>query len=145
MQNLKYRDPENLIIIKDKIKNAPTMGDLKKILDEVYPSWFQGILPDYSPDYPELKKNWLDVCKKNNTTPKEIMMVDFISFEKEYSLINIFSEILTLSGFCVRSKQEIFPCKICNKAIPQLHIYNLLKKTHTNLPEYWRTTCENCS
>lgn len=145
MQNTEYLDPDNVMSIKEEIKNAPNLGSLKAIVDRVYPNWIKGVMTDYSNDYPELKKNWYEVCEKNNTSPKQIMLVDFISFDPQYSLISIFSEILTLSGFCVRSKQEIFPCMICEKAIPQVHIYNLLQKNgNSKIPRVWRTSCEDC-
>jgi len=144
MQNNKYLDPENVIEIKEEIKNTPTLGDLKIILDKTFPDWVQGFINDYSDDYPNLKQHWMNICFENKVTPKQIMIVDFVSFEDNYSLIRIFSEILTLSGFCVRSKNELFSCKNCGKAIPQSHVYNLLKEGGQDIPDLWRTTCSNC-
>jgi len=140
-----YVDPDNFLEIKEQIKNAPDLGSLKVILDKVYPKWIQGLVDDYSEDYPVLKSNWMEMCTRNKVKPTKIMIVDFVSFEQEYSLLRIFCEILTLSGFCVRSKQEIFPCKICKNAIPQLHIYNLLKGNGEKMiPDVWQTTCQKC-
>jgi len=140
-----YVDPENVVDIKEQIKNAPNLGSLKLILDKVFPGWIKGLVDDYSDDYPILKKNWLEMCTKNKVIPTKIMIVDFVSFEEEYSLLRIFCEILTLSGFCVRSKQEIFPCKICKRAIPQLHIYNLMKTNGERMiPDVWQTSCQKC-
>lgn len=144
MQNNKYLDPDNVNDIKEEIKNAPTLGDLKNILDKVFPSWIQGFINDYSEDYPELRKHWENICFENQTQPKQIILVDFISFDESYSLIRIFAEILTLSGFCIRSKNELFSCKKCGKALPQSHVYNLIKESGQTVPEVWRTICSNC-
>lgn len=144
MQNNKYLDPDNVIEIKECITNAENLGKIKEIVDEIFPGWIVGTIKEYSEDYPELEKHWMNICFEKRVSQKEIMIVDFISFEDTYSLIKIFCEILTLSGFCVRTQNELFQCKICKKAIPQEHIYNLMKKNGSNVPDVWRVMCKKC-
>lgn len=142
--NEKYLDPVNVEEIKEQIKNAPTLKELKDILDKLYPTWIKGIIKDYSIDYPTLKQHWHNICFENNVSPKEIMLVDFISFDDSYSIIRIFCEILTLSGFCIRTNNEIFSCKSCGNALVQSNYYNVLKDSGQSIPDVWRTTCTNC-
>ena len=36
----KYLDPPNAIEIIEKIKGLPTIGDVKALINEVFPSWW---------------------------------------------------------------------------------------------------------
>lgn len=139
----KYKDPSNVQNIKEEIKNSPTVKEIKNIIDRVFPEWIKGIIEDYSDDYIDLKRNWLSVCLKHNTEPKAILLVDFISFHDDYSLIKIFCEIFTQLGFCVRSWKELFGCQKCGKALPQRQFYNIIKKQYS-VPDEWRNTCVGC-
>jgi hypothetical protein len=141
----KYADPPNVDNIIDKIKNLPTLGDIKPLVDEYFPDWIVGIIDSYSEDYPMLEKNWRHVCKQLNVTPVKIIIVDCnIILDDTHKLVSLFSEILTKSGFCVRSKNHLFPCKKCGKALPQPEFYDLLKPNHSNIPTKWSIICENC-
>lgn len=141
-----YNDPENLDDILTKIKLAPTLGDVKPILDSLYPTWIVGNMKGYSKDYPLLQKNWETICDLSRVKPIEIIIVDFILYNQDnkHTLLHVFSEILTKSGFCVRSKDEFAPCKKCGLAIPSDVLYDMMKQNHHNIPYRWSTVCENC-
>ena len=142
----KYNDPENLEEILSKIKSAPTLGDIKPILESLYPTWIIGSMKGYSKDYPLLQKNWETICDLSKVKPLEIIIVDFILYnqDKKHTLLHVFAEILTKSGFCVRSKDEFSPCKKCNLAIPSDVLYDMMKKNHHNIPFRWSPVCEKC-
>jgi hypothetical protein len=73
------------------------------------------------------------------------MIVDYLNTGDDYSLIKIFSEIYTISGFIVRSKDELFPCSVCNKAIPNRETFNKIKELDIYLPiSDWDNTCFYC-
>ena len=143
----KYKDPENVNEILEKIKNAPTLGHVKPVLDSLYPGWILGNIKGYSKDYPQLQNNWETICKLSKVKPLEIIIVDFIVYDKldKFTLIKIFSEILTKSGFCVRSKDEFFPCKKCGLALPTDILYDNMKQNNSkSIPSKWMPICENC-
>jgi hypothetical protein len=140
-----YQDPENVDEIIDEIKKLPTIGDIKPIVDKYFPKWIIGTIYDYSEDYPTLRSNWHTVCNMMKVKPTQIMVVDSdLVFDTNHKLIVLLSEILTRSGFCVRSKNHIFSCKNCGKGIPQSTVYDLLKSKNIKVPNVWSTICEKC-
>ena len=88
-----YNDPENLNDILTKIKLAPTLGDVKPILDSLYPTWIVGNMKGYSKDYPLLQKNWETICDLSRVKPIEIIIVDFILYNQDnkHTLLHVFS------------------------------------------------------
>jgi hypothetical protein len=143
----KYKDPENVNEILEKIRNAPTLGHVKPILDSLYPTWILGSMKAYSNDYSQLQNNWETICKLSKVKPTEIIIVDFIVYDKSesHTLIKIFSEILTKSGFCVRSKNEFLSCKKCGLALPSESLYDSMKQNNIkSIPSRWMPVCENC-
>jgi hypothetical protein len=143
----KYLDPPNVEEILDQIKSCPTLGDVVQTVTRLYPDWILGVLPDYSPDYPILTENWHNICFKNNVEPKKIVLVQSIYFDDIHVILKTFSEILTLSGFCVRTKNDLFACNKCGLALPQSHLYDLLKEKVEDIddiPPVWSVLCEDC-
>ena len=142
----KYNDPENLDKIVDKLKTIPTMKGIIDLVHEVYPGWILYYLKKYSHDYPHLQANWEFSCKEKKVHPAQIIVVDYFKYTDENKLLNIFSEIFTLSGFIVRSKDDIIPCEKCDRAIPTLSRFNQMK-TAENLKldiTDWSSTCSKC-
>ena len=140
----KYRDPANVAEIITSIKEAQTLGDCIKIVETHYPNWILGIMDGYSSDYPSLDKNWEEICSKNRIEKKKIVLVEYCFFDDSHRLISVVCEILTLSGFCVRTKNDLFPCNSCGYALPQSHVYDLLKGKGEQIPENWSVYCEKC-
>jgi hypothetical protein len=140
-----YVDPPNVESIIEEIKQLPTLGDIKPLVDKYFPEWIVGSINEYSRDYLMLENNWKNVCKKLNVKPTNIIIVDSnIVLDDNHKLVSLFSEILTKSGFCVRSKHHLFPCKKCGRALPQPEFYDILKSNHANIPGKWSVVCENC-
>ena len=104
-------------------------------IDTIFPNWFIATIDDYSDDYPHLKKNWSDICEKIGIEKTQILIVDQLSHEPQYSLILFFAEIFTRAGFAVRRKNEFFPCKVCNKALPSEYIWQIMKDNNFSVPE----------
>ena len=143
----KYRDPDNVNEILEKIKLCSSLKDIEILLKEVYPDWIIEFLQKYSYDYPHLQMNWENMTKNFNIKHAQIMIVDEVIKENKenYSLLIIFSEIFTRSGFIVRGKDELFPCRICGSAIPNEEIYNKIKESKIEfIPSKWQKNCVNC-
>jgi len=133
-----FVDPTDKDEILNKLKELPTLGDVKKLVDEVFPGWFTGIIKRYSLDYPQLQKNWEDICNKNNVSPLEILLVRNIIWDDDnHILVKTFCELFTRSGFSVRRLGEYFPCEICDLALPNKNICELLQTP-------FKTTCQKC-
>ena len=98
----------------------------------------------YSDDYPHLESNWNSVIEKYNIKKGKIMIVDEIISDENHTLINLFCNIYTQVGFIVRSKNELIPCKVCDKAIPSEESYNKMKKLNIIVPDEWQVICKNC-
>ena len=143
----KYADPPNKGEIMDRIKNAPTLGDVAPILKETFPDWMVGTMRGYSPDYPHLTRNWNQMCEQLKIDKKEIVLVEWTGNDPNHQLINIFCDILTRSGFAVRMKHEFFPCPACSLAIPHPTIHKMWKdmKLKETIPETWFPHCSGCS
>ena len=81
-----------------------------KLIDEMYPSWIQKTYKRYC--NPTDMKNWATVCKTVKTTPKKIIVVDFIYFDKEkYSNILLFADLLSSAGFSIVDKYRVKDCE----------------------------------
>jgi len=139
-----YKDPENKDEILHRLKNSPTLGDIYKLVQEVFPTWIIEFLDNYSYDYPHLRYNWVQVAKDANIKPAKIMIVDYIGTGLDYSLLQHFAEVYTLCGFLVRPKSEIEVCDICNLAIPCKDHWYQMSQLGLDVPEIWNSTCSRC-
>lgn len=131
----KYADPENTVEIILKIKNCPTLGEIKNLMDKTFPGLFITVLPEFSEDYPHLNKNWKSICDSIPTTRKQIIILD--NYSEDCSLVKTFTECFTTAGFAVRRKSEYIPCEKTGKALPTEPIYMLLKEKGFTVPEKW--------
>ena len=99
----------------------------------------------YSIDYPHFTKNWENVCNTIKCKPLDIIIIDEIIFnDKDYSIVQMFSELLTVFGHSVRRKEEFFECKFCSSILPNKNVYDKLKNANIKTPPYWSMKCNNC-
>ena len=141
---MSYTDPKNVEEVIENIKNCPTIKDINNLLENTFPGWILYYLVKYSDDYPHLESNWNSVIEKYNIKKGKIMIVDEIISDENHTLINLFCNIYTQVGFIVRSKNELIPCKVCDKAIPSEESYNKMKKLNIIVPDEWQVICKNC-
>lgn len=142
-----YKDPKNIDEIIEKIKNCPTLKDIEILIKEIYPTWILYYLKGYSTDYPHLQNNWENVTTEHNIKKGHILIVDYLNLEEETEnkLLTIFFEIYTMSGFIIRTKDELICCKVCNLAIPSYKIYKKMKDIkELNIIDEWSDVCTSC-
>jgi hypothetical protein len=130
--------------ILDRIMSAQSPTDFQSILEGYYPGWIIWVLDAYSPDYPHLQKNWEILSSQNNVKPQKIILVEDIKFDPEHEVINKISEYMTRKGYCVRRATEFIACEICEKAIPSMDIWHLLKEKKFPIPAEWSRKCRLC-
>ena len=140
--DLSYDDPENLTDLVLIIKNCKTMGDVKKLIDEVFPTLFITTMDFFCNDYPHLTTNCHALCDKVPTTPKQIIILD--NYGDNCVLVKAFAECFTTAGFAVRRKCEFFPCEKCGAAMPSEYIYNLFVEKKFKVPSQWSHYCTSC-
>ena len=140
-----YKDPENKNEIKDKITKLQTLKEIVDYIKEIYPEWIIRYADRYSYDYPHLESNWDYICKQNKIKKGQIVIVDNISEGDDYSILNIFINIFILSGFIVRTKDELFICEKCNAVIPNKEAFEKMKDNNVELKiEEWSNKCSSC-
>jgi hypothetical protein len=140
----KYIDPENVDAIIKRLKCLPTMGEVKNLVDEVFPNWIVSVLPSYSSDYQTLLVNWSKICSEVKVKPAQVIIVDFLAQSDKHKLICTFAECFTRAGFSVRRNTEFIPCQKCKKAIPSEQAWNIMKNKGDKVPEIWSTKCSIC-
>lgn len=141
----KYIDPPNTFEILEKLRTLPTLGDVKYFIEETFPDWIIDGMLGYSSDYPHLQSNWEFICRQIGVDTKQIVIVDYMAMDENHTVIRTFAELMSRVGFCVRRKEDLFPCKNCRLALPQPEFYDLLVlKGVKDIPSRWSTVCENC-
>jgi len=117
------------------------LGDILKLIKEIKPDWVKSTHTNYSTDYPHLTQNWHNLCKKINTTPKKIVLVEVI----QDNIDNLFCETLTTIGCIVRPIIQFTTCEKCLALIPSNEMYNILSQhKQIKIPKEWKNTCKNC-
>jgi hypothetical protein len=140
-----YKDPENKIDIKQKITTLQTLKEIEDYINEIYPGWIVCYVNRYSYDYPHLESNWDYICAKNKTKRGQILIVDDIFEGDDYSILKIFINIFILSGFIVRTKDELFVCEKCNSAIPNKETFEKMKDSNIEMKiKEWNNKCSSC-
>ena len=141
----KYIDPSNKEQVMNDIKNSEMHSDVIRIIDKTFPGWLLGWPKKYCIDYPRFQANWEFVCKRSNSSPLSVIIVDKIVFnDPKYSLVKFFCELLTVFGHSVRRKEEFIECKVCGDAIPTPMIYNQLKERKIDVPLHYSLRCSKC-
>ena len=142
----KYIDPSNSHDIIEKIKTLPTLRDIKNLSDEIFPGWIVQTADSYSTDYQWLTENWKRTCSKIGVETTQIMLVDFINFsDDQYSVLQMFSETFTRSGFNVRSYHEYISCSKCGCVIPNQSLVNIFIEKGFLVPKEWSPICSTCN
>lgn len=140
-----YVDPQNVDEIIESIKNAEKHDEVVDIINKTFPKWILGWPKRYSVDYPHFQNNWEYICKKSGSTTLSVIIVDYIVFNcKNYKLVQLFCELLTVFGHSVRRKEEFVGCKLCGDAIPTQSVYNQLSERKIPVPEIWMVKCKGC-
>jgi hypothetical protein len=127
-----------------KLKEAKTPEQMEKVIETYYPNWLVLSLEGYSNDYPHFQKNWETLCQKINTTPKKIVLVNNIEFKNDPTELNKICEFMTMHGYVVRRTNEFIACSVCEKAIPCIEIWTLLKEKRFPVPRTWSNKCSTC-
>jgi len=143
----KYIDPDNIDEIVEQIKKVQTFEGIYNIVNSVFPNWILKFLPHYCANYPHLQQNWYHICRQNGSKPAQIIIVNYLSDDKEHRLMNIFLDVFYSSGFVVRLNQHYSVCPSCNSsAVPTEYMYRCFAERNLpNIPSRWTSTCKNCN
>ena len=144
---MNYTDPSNLDDIVEQIKNAQTFEGIYQIVNTVFPNWILKFVPHYCPNYPHIQQNWYHICRQNNLKPAQIIIVNYLSDDKEHRLMNIFLDVFYSSGFVVRLNQHYDICSRCQSfAVPTEYMHRcFVERNIPNIPSVWTPTCYNCN
>jgi hypothetical protein len=137
---LNYQDTDE----RKNILNELSENDTLNTIEKYYPYWIVHTTEKYSQDYSNLDLNWKNLCKLLHTEPKKIILVNFISFDSEYSILNRVCDFLTKNGYCVRRFDEFITCTKCNGTIPCKNVFNTMKNNNVKTPLLWKEKCINC-
>jgi hypothetical protein len=126
----------------------------------ILPEWIRYTCKRYTSDYALLETNWKNLCAQWKTTPKRILIVQFLpsreDFERlaqpsnssnlsSYSLIGTCCNLLTRNGFVIRAESELVPCIKCEQAMLSERVYNyLLENKSTLVSGVWNACCKEC-
>ena len=135
--------PERFELL-EKLKEEKNCEQLEKIIGDYYDNWILFFVKKYSQDYPHLEKNWYTLCDIEKTTPKKIILVSDIIFDKDHSVLVKLCEILTKYGYVVRRASEFIICPKCESCLPSKDVWHLLKEKKFPVPGRWTNHCSNC-
>lgn len=141
---MSFVDPENVSEIFEKIRNLPTLGDIRILIEEIFPNWIITSTNRFSDDYSHLNRNWETYCSSLQTSPKHIIIVEDLVYDKNHRVIQAFTELATKSGFCIRKKEDYGLCSSCCKCIPTRAMYDKFVEKNIPVPERWNGRCSNC-
>ena len=130
----------NIIQELKEVKNSQEVGDL---IEKHYPGWIVYGAERYSEDYSHLQKNWEKICGLSRTTPKKILLVKSIVFDR--SPLSELCNMLTYNGFCVRCSEDFIVCDKCMNVIPSAPIWEQMRAKKVPVPEEWSARCSKCS
>ena len=141
-----FTDPEDLDRVIDDIKACKTIGDLIELVNNVFLGWIIGLVPRYCESYPHLTQNWHYICHQHRVQPVMIVIVSYLSDDKEHSLMNIVLEAFYKAGFVVRLVEHFAPCSSCEQfVVPTREIYDkFVENNILRLPSVWTSTCKVC-
>lgn len=146
------------MLLSEKYLDANLTKDLNKELTKIdnlsdydllrnLPSfWLLKSCKHYTNDYIFLEKNWHNLCNQWNTTPKEILIVEFLPREQgveDYKILESLCNKLTKYGYVIRNQTELVPCEVCKNAQITEYVYKHLTHLHTTHKE-WNPICTMC-
>ena len=146
---MSYTDPENVTELLAEFKSLSNKDDIHDFITRVFPGWLIASADRYSVDYPHLQHNWETICRKTQTQPQKIVIVDTIFFDKKedkftHSLLTTICEVLTRYGYVVRRKEEITGCLECQSAMPTEELWGFMKQAELPVPQVWSRVCSRC-
>jgi hypothetical protein len=123
-----------------EITQLKTIHEVLEHIQQKHPGWIVGMFEDYSDDYRELHNNWVRLCDTFKASPQRIIIIRSFDLDDHYS----YAELLTKTGFVIRTQYEFIPCSVCHKILPTREIYEKLKDAKKNVPDVWSETCSSC-
>ena len=139
-----YIDRDNAPELITKLHSLTEEKEIQQFISDNLSGWFIHLLEGYSNDYRYLQDNWKIICDKINTTPKKIVLVDDIKFDKDHTFLQTCCEVMTKRGYVVRRASEFIVCPTCFKAIPCKDIHHLMKEKKLPVPTDWSNKCSSC-
>jgi hypothetical protein len=137
--------PEKREQILSELSTAEDIKKTEDVIEKYFPGWLVYSIDGYSKDYPHFQKNWNVMCKDClKTTPKKIILVSLINFDKDHETLNKVAEYMTRFGYCVRRTEEFIVCPTCELAIPCKEIWAGLKNLKFPVPTVWKNRCSGC-
>jgi hypothetical protein len=125
---------------KSDITKLRTMKDVFEYINDKHPGWIIDMFDGYSDDYPELTDNWMKVCETFKVKPQKIIIIERLELDDHFN----FAELLSQTGFVVRTRYEFLPCR-CGKILPTHQIYEKLKENNKHTPDEWSNHCIKCA
>ena len=120
------------------------LKSMKEVFDYIttkHPGWIINMYDDYCKDYRELHENWMILCDSFKARPQKIILIERLELDDHFN----FAELLSQTGFVVRTKYEFSPCSKCQLLlIPTQQIYDKLKENHKDVPNVWSASCSTC-
>ena len=144
----KYMDSTLTQDIDKKVSTIENIKDsdlLYKVM-EFIPFWIVHSCKHYTDDFLFLEKNWINLCQQWNTTPKNILIVEYLPREEgftNYKILEIICNRLTKYGYVIRNQTELVPCELCKNAQITEQVYSHLKHLHVS-GKKWNTICNLC-
>lgn len=123
-----------------EISQLSNMQEVFDLINTKYPNWIIYIMDKYSIDYPHLQSNWKIMTDTSKTNMKKIIIVSNFENDEQFA----YAELLTHTGFVVRTQSDIIPCIVCNSAIPSENTYNKMKEYNNKIPNVWNNKCTTC-
>jgi uncharacterized protein YdhG (YjbR/CyaY superfamily) len=139
-----FADPPNFEAILASLKKASSTEELQLTILTTFPGWITMVMDSYSPDYNYMQKNWNHIAVLLKTYPKKILVVKHLQVSPRHRLINMFAELMTNAGYCVRQMSELGACPVCFRAIPSEALWIRLKQNNMPVPSEWSDMCKGC-
>ena len=143
-----YNDPEDIDSVVEQIMGAQTIGSIYEIANNVFPNWILTFVPHYCENYPHLEQNWHYICRKNESVPSQIVLVSYLSDDKDHKLMNMFLDVFYRAGFVIRSIDHYVTCQACDQfVVPTKFMYDKFKEHNirNEIPSVWSSICKHCS
>lgn len=164
MENNYYRDDSLSPLLEENkldLNECKQPEDIFEIIQTIMPNWILKKTTSYVNKYEKLQQNWFYICSQMKTTPKEIVIVDFIpdtplnqndgSIDtsslhfKQFHILRHVIDYLTYHGYVIRSHRDITTCTKCGRAMLTEFSFNFFKERKNNLfQDEWSEVCEDC-
>jgi hypothetical protein len=142
-----YQDPDELKEELQLLDEITTIEDTVNYVNVKLPGWVVYTCPDYADEYHMLRSTWHQLCATLSTTPKLILITQFVPFPnhlENHKVMDQLCDKLARFGFCVRRSAEMIPCSKCGKALLSPFSHNYFKTKTEEIPREWSETCQSC-